>query len=306
MNEVPTHRYVWNEGNTGRRPDQVLAHAWGVSRVAVQRWMDEGLVQCNGQALGPRAKPDTGAEILVTPPAPVPDTVTPEDIPLTVLHEDDDVIVINKPPGLAVHPGAGCREGTLVAALLHHCGGTLSGIGGVERPGIVHRLDKDTSGVLIAAKNDAAHRALASQFHDRMTQKIYLAWVCPPPRPTLGTWNGAIGRHAQQRHKMTVVRDPSGRTARTDYRVRETRGRAALLELRLHTGRTHQIRVHTAHAGCPVAGDKVYGKQAAAMAPRQMLHAWKLTFTHPATGKTIEITADPPEDFQNFAAASLT
>jgi 23S rRNA pseudouridine1911/1915/1917 synthase len=298
--------YVCGEGDAGARLDKVLAVGLGVSRASIHRWMEGGCVRARGGGKASRKdKAVAGMAYEIDPPPAQPMELAPEDRPLDILFEDTDIIALNKPPGVVVHPGAGHAGGTLVAALLHHCRGKLSGIGGVERPGIVHRLDKDTSGILLVAKNDQAHVELARQFHDRLTRKTYLAWVVGGPRLPAGSWHGPIGRHPIHRQKMAVIeQEGKGRQAHTDYRLVRRVGGAALLELDLHTGRTHQIRVHCNAAGCPVAGDGVYGRQPEwvrkAGAHRQLLHAWKLHFQHPGTEKSIELAAPVPEDFLRF------
>ena len=233
-----------------------------------------------------------------------PDRAQPEEIPLDILHEDKDLLVLNKPPGLVVHPAAGHSEHTLVNALLHHCAGQLSGIGGVARPGIVHRLDKETSGCLVVAKNDAAHLNLSAQFAGRQVLKIYHALVCGRMPKAAGEINASIARHPAQRKRMAVA-PTGGRHARTSYQVLKQWPQAALVELILHTGRTHQIRVHLEHLNCAVIGDLVYGRRqnarlkeaTAYVAPRQLLHAAKLAFDHPRTGKRMTFEATRPADF---------
>ena len=295
--------YIWTEADTRERPDKILARRIGLSRSRLQELALAGQVRIDGQPhdLKGRITPGTQIEVLVPEPAVL--DLEAEDLPLDVLYEDRDLIVLNKKAGMVVHPGAGHDRGTLVSALLHHCRGSLSGIGGVQRPGIVHRLDKDTSGILIAAKNDAAHQSLAEQFKGREIEKYYMAWVVPAPKSAAGSWTGAIGRHPVHRQKMAVMRE-GGRSARTDYVVRQRGGRAALLELRIYTGRTHQIRVHCATAGCPVAGDLLYGRKIAWLPEagvfRQLLHAARLVFNHPRSGKRIELSAPLPEDFVQF------
>jgi len=222
--------------------------------------------------------------------------VQPEPIPLEIIFEDNDLIVINKPAGLTVHPGAGQREHTLVNALLSHCA-TLSGIGGKERPGIVHRLDKETSGCLVVAKNDMAHRELSKQFAARMVEKVYLALVAGRLCKATGVIEEKIGRHPVHRQRMRVT-SVRGRSAKTEYRVIRSSKEASLIECRLHTGRTHQIRVHLHHLGQPVLGDKVYAQRATKSFPRQMLHAWKLGFHHPRTGEWKNFEAPLPPDFK--------
>jgi 23S rRNA pseudouridine1911/1915/1917 synthase len=226
-------------------------------------------------------------------------------MPLEILFEDDSLLVLNKPPGLVVHPAAGHSDGTLVNALLHHCAGRLSGIGGVARPGIVHRLDKDTSGCLAVAKDDATHLSLSTQFAGREVEKIYHAIVLGTLTPETGDIRASIARHPTHRKRMAVT-DGSGRDAWTSYHLMERLRGAALVEVVLHTGRTHQIRVHFKHLGCPLLGDDVYGDrqnrrfttESGCRAPRQMLHAWRLEFTHPVSGKRVRFQAPWPTDFQ--------
>ena len=238
---------------------------------------------------------------LIEPPPEKIET-RPEPIPLDILFEDDDLLVINKSPGLAVHPGAGQREHTLVNALLSHCA-TLSGIGGKERPGIVHRLDKETSGCLVVAKNDAAHRELSKQFAARTMKKIYLALVAGKLRKASGLIEEKIGRHPVHRQRMHVI-PVRGRLAKTEYRVIRSSDAASLVECRLHTGRTHQVRVHLHHLGHPVLGDKVYAPRVSKNFPRQMLHAWKLGFRLPRTGEWKVWEAPLPDDFEQAIAAA--
>lgn len=293
---------VWEAGHEGQRTDKVLAEKLGLSRTRLQALWAEGRVEAGGLRLKVGGTPTPGQQVTVAVPAPAAAEVRAEDLPLDILYEDQDLIVVNKAPGMVVHPGAGHHEGTLVGALLFHCAGRLSGIGGVARPGIVHRLDRETSGVLVAAKHDAAHQALARQFKDRTLEKTYLAFVCGTPRVRSGTWDGPIRRHPQHRQKMAVA--PGGRTSRTDYQVRQAWGRASLLELVLHTGRTHQIRVHAAYAGHPVVGDAVYGRRRVwppeSGVDRHLLHAWKLVLRHPGTQKPLALEAPIPQDFIRF------
>jgi 23S rRNA pseudouridine1911/1915/1917 synthase len=316
----------------GERLDKALAagapDGLGLSRTRLQALIEAGAVRTPGGAAirDPRWRVAGGEEVEVTLPRPAPARAEPEDIPLVVVHEDDDLIVIDKPVGLVVHPAPGAVEGTLVNALLHHCGGSLSGVGGRLRPGIVHRIDKDTSGLLVAAKNDVAHQGLARQFAAHALERRYLAvtWGAPDPAdPRLAglrgaAWEpggvlrieGAIGRSPADRKRMAVL-DEGGRRAVTRARVVErfvspgsaAAARAALVECRLETGRTHQIRVHLAFAGHPLVGDGVYGRRAAggdpALAgfPRQALHAATLGFVHPRTGAALRFEAPPPADF---------
>ena len=281
----------------GVRLDQFLvARVPAVSRSRLQQLVKEGFVLVNGRTAKSSTKLRAGDHVTVAEPPPVATRMEAEDIALDILFEDEELIVLNKPAGLVVHPAAGHAQGTLVNALLHHCR-ALSGIGGEQRPGIVHRLDKETSGCLVAAKNDTAHHALARQFAGREVNKIYLALVAGKLRQASGAIEGAIGRHLIHRKKMAVLAGGRGRAARTDYRVlREIAGNS-LVECTLHTGRTHQIRVHLKHLGHPVLGDEVYGRRAGF--PRQMLHAWKLGFTHPRTGERLHFVAPIPQDFLN-------
>ncbi len=265
------------------------------SRSRIQQLIRIGFVRLNGATTRPRQLLRTGDKIEVTEPPPEKIETRPEPIPLDVLFEDNDLIVINKPAGLVVHPGAGHREHTLVNALLSHCP-TLSGIGGKERPGIVHRLDKDTSGCLVVAKNDATHRELSRQFAERIVEKIYLALVAGKLCKQTGVIEEKVGRHPAHRQRMSVA-SPRGRAAKTEYRVIRTGDKASLIECRLHSGRTHQVRVHLHHLGHPVLGDKVYASRLAKDFPRQMLHAWKLGFRHLGSGEWKNFEAPLPDDF---------
>jgi 23S rRNA pseudouridine1911/1915/1917 synthase len=265
------------------------------SRSRLQQLIRDGFVSLNGERARPRDRVRAGDRIRVSEPLPEKTDNQPEAISLDILFEDDDLVVINKPAGLVVHPGAGHREHTLVNALLHHCP-NLSGVGGKERPGIVHRLDKETSGCLVVAKNDETHRNLSAQFAARTVEKIYLALVAGKLRKKIGSIDAAITRHPVHRQRMTAI-SARGRAARTDYRVVAESGQASLLECELHSGRTHQIRVHLQHLGHPVLGDKVYAARLAKDFPRQMLHAWKLGFRHPRTEEAKKFEAAMPEDF---------
>ena len=283
------------------RLDLFLAkHLSEFSRSRVQQLIRAGYIRRNGRTTRPHQLVRAADEIEIAPPPLEKIETKPEPIPLEILFEDDDLIVINKPAALTVHPGAGHREHTLVNALLHHCS-TLSGIGGKERPGIVHRLDKETSGCIVAAKNDTTHRNLSTQFAARTVEKIYLAIVAGKLRNQTGVIEEKIGRHPVQRQRMSVV-SPRGRPARTEYRVLRSSERASLVECRLHSGRTHQIRVHLHHLGHPVLGDKIYAPRFANDFPRQMLHAWKLSFGHPRTGKWKSFEAPLPDDFKQAVA----
>lgn len=281
-----------------------------VSRGAIRRLIEEGEIKVNGRTVKPTHRPRAGEVIEVHWPEARPAEAQPEQIPLDILFEDDCLLVLNKPPGLVVHPAAGHAQHTLVNALLHHCAGNLSGIGGVARPGIMHRLDKETSGCLVVAKTDTAHLALSAQFSGRKLEKIYHAIVCGVMQRDRGEIRAAIARHPTHRKRM-AVRDDTGREAHTSYRVLERLWEATLVEALLHTGRTHQIRVHFQFVGFPLVGDLTYGNRQNRRleelthycAPRQMLHARKLAFTHPRTGKKLSFEAPWPEDFKDALGA---
>ena len=293
--------FIVSENDAKLRLDHFLAKRLPqYSRSRLQQLIRSGFVRLNGASTRPRQIVRAGDKIDVRE-SPVEQIETrPQRIPLDILFEDDDLIVINKPAGLTVHPGAGQREHTLVNALLSHCT-TLSGIGGKERPGIVHRLDKETSGCLVVAKNDFAHRELSGQFADRTVEKIYLALVAGKLRKPAGVIEERIGRHPVHRQRMSVT-TKRGRTAKTEYRVVRSNEEASLIECRLHSGRTHQVRVHLHHLGHPVLGDKVYGVRLVENFPRQMLHAWKLGFRHPQTGEWKQFQASVPDDFKEAVA----
>jgi 23S rRNA pseudouridine1911/1915/1917 synthase len=285
------------------RLDRVLAKQLPeYSRSRLQQLIRAGFVRVNGITTRQSHLVQASDEIELTEPPVEKIEDQPEPIPLEILFEDKDLIVINKPAGLVVHPGAGHRSGTLVNALLHYCP-TLSGISGKERPGIVHRLDKETSGCLVVAKNDVAHRELARQFAERTVEKIYLALVTGKLRKQSGVIDEKIGRHPVHRQRMSVA-SSRGRAAKTEYRVVRSGEQASLIECQLHSGRTHQIRVHLHHLGHPVLGDKVYAPRFAKDFPRQMLHAWKLGFCHPRTGEWKNSEALLPDDFA--AAMKMT
>jgi len=275
------------------------------SRGTIQRLIDEGEIRVNDRSVKPTHRPRVGEQVSIHWPEAKTAAALPEKIPLEILFEDDDLLVLNKPPGIVVHPAAGNEEHTLVNALLHHCAGKLSGIGGVARPGIVHRLDKDTSGCLVVAKTDLAHRSLAEQFAGRTVEKIYHAIVCGEMTKNSGEINAAIARNPNDRKKMAVVADVRGRVARTGFKVLKKLRHATLVEAMLHTGRTHQIRVHFQHLGFPIFGDSTYGARQNVRAkellnfaaPRQMLHAQHLGFIHPRMGKKQSFAAPYPEDF---------
>jgi len=281
---------------SGLRLDHFLAAQLPhLSRSRLQALVKEGHILVEGKQVKPGEKLWPGQHITVHEPEATPVTsAAPEEIPLEILYEDNDLVVLNKAAGMVVYPAAGNPAGTLVNALLHHCK-NLSGIGGEQRPGIVHRLDKETSGCIVIAKNDAAHQGLSLQFAARKTLKVYLALAAGKFAKKSGTVEASIGRHPVHRKKMAVVEAGRGRTATTDYRVLRELPGASLVECTLHTGRTHQIRVHLKHLGYPILGDEVYGRRA--NYPRQMLHAWRLGFTHPRTGEWMEFQAPIPQDF---------
>src|SRR5437667_3170380 len=296
-NEAPTtFKLVVPKEHARMRLDLFLVKSLPeFSRSRIQQLIRTGFVRVGGATARPNQPVRSGDEIEITEPPPEKIQTEPEAIPLTILYEDDDLIVINKATGMTVHPGAGQREHTLVNALLHHCS-TLSGIGGKERPGIVHRIDKETSGCLVAAKNDIAHRELSKQFAARAVEKIYLALVAGKVRKQTGVIEEKIGRHPVHRQRMSVA-SPRGRAARTEYRVVRSSEQASLIECRLYSGRTHQIRVHLHHLGHAILGDKVYAPRFAKNLPRQMLHAWKLGFRHPRSGEWRNFEAPLPNDF---------
>jgi 23S rRNA pseudouridine1911/1915/1917 synthase len=269
-----------------------------LSRAAIQRLIKEGHVSVDGAPSKPNHIVRASEKITVVIPEPRATEVKPEAIALDVLYEDDDLLVINKPAGLTVHPGAGNLAHTLVNALLHHCGQSLSGIGGELRPGIVHRLDKDTSGCMVVAKNDAAHLALSRQFQRREVTKVYLALVAGVLKRDSGVIQASIARHRVHRKKMAVD-EVRGRRAVTEYRVLEHFAEHTLVEATIHTGRTHQIRVHFAWLGHPLLGDATYGRKTHGVeTPRQMLHAAQLSFAHPRTGRPMRFEAPLPTDIR--------
>ncbi len=297
----------------GERMDKALAAAAPeFSRSRLQALIAAGALSLNGLALtDASAKARPGTYVLLVPP-PEAAEPQPQDLPLTILYEDADIIVVDKPAGMAAHPAPGTPDGTLVNALLHHCAGSLSGIGGVLRPGIVHRLDKDTSGVMVAAKSDRAHQGLAALFAAHDLERVYLALTRGAPAPSRGTVTTRLGRSPHDRKKMAVLKT-GGREAITHYDLQAVYGPAqrplaARVHCRLETGRTHQIRVHLAHKGAPCLGDPVYGQGAPAAAvleavatsalQRQALHAAMLGFVHPVTGQRLRFETAPPADMQ--------
>ena len=317
---------VLDEGTAPERLDRVLARAFDdLSRARLQVLVRDGLVQCDGSVVrDPARKVAGGCRIDLCVPAPLPAEPQGEALPLAIVHEDEDLIVIDKPAGLVVHPAAGHEDGTLVNRLIAHCGASLSGIGGVRRPGIVHRLDKDTSGLLVVAKNDLAHQGLSAQFADHgrsgALERAYLALVWGVPEPRAGTIRANLARSRHNREKIAVVRESEGREAITHYRVEALPGAdsvTALVRCRLETGRTHQIRVHLSHRGHPLLGDPVYGgafkTKAARLADparaalqdlgRQALHAVQLGFLHPRSGERLRFESPIPGDFSRLLEA---
>jgi 23S rRNA pseudouridine1911/1915/1917 synthase len=307
MSATRTEVIVIEKSLPHERLDVLLrSHFPMVSRGAIKRLIEEGEILVDGQKVKPTHTPRAGEKVSIHWPEPRPAIAQPEEMPLEIIFEDDDLLVLNKAPGVVVHPGAGHERHTLVNALLHHCQGKLSGIGGVARPGIVHRLDKETSGCLVVAKNDATHQALAAQFAGRDIEKVYEAIVCGEVPRLSGDIRAAISRHASHRKRMATT-DENGREAWTSYRVLDRLRGATLIEALLHTGRTHQIRVHFQHLGYPVAGDQVYGRRqtnrlielTGYTPPRVLLHARTIRFTHPRTGKEVQFTAPKPDDFRD-------
>jgi 23S rRNA pseudouridine1911/1915/1917 synthase len=289
----------------GQRADKALAEASGLSRERVKALMGEGRITLDGKVTSQASvKPAAGTAFAITIPDAVAAEAAAQDIPLTVIFEDEYLIVVDKPAGLVVHPAAGNLDGTLVNALLHHCRGQLSGIGGVARPGIVHRIDKDTSGLLVVAKTDAAHEGLARQFADHSIERVYLAVTGGHPVPVAGTVRGAIGRSSTNRKKMALVEDGRGKHAVTHYKTLKRLDAAALVECRLETGRTHQVRVHLSSIGHALLGDPAYGRTPPRLRPvldrldfhRQALHAAVLGFTHPVTGTALRFDSALPAD----------
>ena len=287
--------------DAGIRIDKYLADQLpDITRSYLQKLLKDGSVQMNGKPVKASAKTAAGAVIELTIPEPEEPEILPEDIPLDILYEDSDVILINKPKDMVVHPAAGHYTGTLVNALMYHCRGELSGINGVLRPGIVHRIDKDTTGVLIVCKNDKAHNALAEQLKEHSIARKYRAIVCGNLKEDEGTVDAPLGRHPQDRKKMAIVRN-GGKRAVTHYRVLERFGSYTYIECRLETGRTHQIRVHLASLGHPLLGDEVYGRAKSPFKLEgQTLHAMVLGFIHPTTGKYMEFEAPLPEYFEKL------
>ena len=283
------------EALEGGRLDVLCAQAADTSRSQAAKWIESGLCVVNGAVQTKTSfKVQQGAKLEITVPEAVESTVEKEDIPLEILYEDEDVAVVVKPCGMVVHPAAGNESGTLVNALLYAMD-DLSGIGGVKRPGIVHRLDKDTSGLLMVAKNDMAHVSLSDQLRERTMEKHYLAVVDGVMKEPHGLVDKPIARSKKDRKKMAI--DPEGRDALTEWTLVENLKNAALLDVHIMTGRTHQIRVHMQSLHHPVAGDPIYGAKNGVKVPRLMLHAHTLAFDHPRTGERMHFQADPPEEF---------
>ncbi len=296
----------------GQRLDRALADALpSLSRERLKALMLEGAVTLAGKRPTPSLRVVGGEEVSVSVPEAAPATAEAQQIPLSIVYEDADLIVVDKPAGLVVHPAAGNPDGTLVNALLHHCAGQLSGIGGVARPGIVHRIDKDTSGLLVVAKTDLAHEGLAKQFATHSIGRRYLAVVAGRPSPPAGRIEGAIGRHPVHRKKMDIVSPGKGKHAVTHYRTLQPLKDAALVECRLETGRTHQVRVHMASSGHALLGDPLYGRTRASHRDvlkslgfgRQALHARSLQLVHPRTQENLTFESPVPSDIQELIEA---
>ena len=286
------------------RADVAVAGLLDITRSAAVKLLDGGNVTSGGKAVKKNTRLGSGTVIDVTVPDAVPLDLCAENIPLDILYEDGDLLIVNKPKGMVVHPAAGHYEGTLVNALLAHCGDSLSGIGGVQRPGILHRIDKDTSGLLMVAKNDRAHNALAAQIKEHSFDREYEAVVYGSFKEPEGDIDLPIGRHPVKRKQMAVTYENS-KPARTHYRVISTANGFSHLRLTLYTGRTHQIRVHMAHIGHPVAGDPVYGpKKVISCLDGQCLHAKMIGFTHPTSGEYMRFESDLPEYFTGFLRAN--
>lgn len=305
-----TSVFVVEDPFVGERVDSFLAKMSSededpLSRSAAAKLCDDGRVTVGGKAVKKNYILREGETVIALRPEPLPDEVLPENIPLDVIYEDADIIVINKPKGMVVHPAPGNMTGTLVSALLYHCGDSLSGIGGVSRPGIVHRIDKDTSGLLVVAKNDTAHRSLSEQIALHTAYRRYMALSVGSPREESGTVDAPIGRHPVDRKRMAIVQ--GGREAVTHWTVKERFHGMSLIECKLETGRTHQIRVHLSSIGHPVLGDSVYGgdkcraaKEHAKFISGQCLHAYRLELDHPRTGERMRFEAPLPDNMAHL------
>lgn len=311
MNE--TYEVAVEECHQNLRLDKFLSLTTPLSRTRIQDLL-KNITVTPCKSFDAHTKVKSGENYLIIVPSCIEADPLPQDIPLDVIFEDDQILVINKPANFVVHPAPGHTDGTMVNALLHHCRDSLSGIGGVKRPGIIHRLDKDTSGIIVIAKNDIAHLGLSQQFHDRKLQKIYWAFVWGRPYPTSGMIDAPIGRHPKDRQKMAI--NLRGKTAQTSYKVlkvfNNNNDYISLIECQLHTGRTHQIRVHLQHLGFPIIGDAVYGKNRIKqdMWPeivynlnRQALHAYEITFTHPTTKEQLTLQAPLADDISKLLSA---
>ena len=284
-------------GDSGRLDAWLAGQCPTLSRSALQNLIEQGLVTCGGAPVNKKDKVAPGKIYAIDLPDPQPIEARPQNIPLDIVYEDDDLLVVNKPKGMVVHPAPGNPDGTLVNALLAHCGDSLSGIGGEKRPGIVHRIDKDTSGLIIAAKNDFAHAALAAQLKDHSLARTYVCIVCGKIKDDSGTIDAPIGRHPADRKKMAVT-EKNSRSAVTHWRVLERFSGYTLVECKLETGRTHQIRVHMAYRGHPILGDMVYGHKKPELGQdSQCLHAKELRFVHPRTGQLVTVCCELPDYF---------
>lgn len=301
MNPMTELVFSASTEDSGIRVDRFLqARLPDHSRSAIQKWMEDGCVLVNGKSVAKNYKLSGVCEVLVRIPEPQELQVRAENIPLDIVYEDDDLLVVNKPKGMVVHPAPGNSDGTLVNALLYHCKGSLSGINGVIRPGIVHRIDKDTSGLLMVAKNDRAHLGLAEQIKEHSFDRVYETVVYGQFKEDSGTVNAPIGRHPVDRKRMAVIASHS-REAITHFQVLERLNGFTHLRVQLETGRTHQIRVHMAYIGHPVAGDPVYGpRKVISELHGQCLHAREIGFTHPVTGERMHFSSSLPDYFVRF------
>ena len=302
---LSSHTFIVDDLHAHQRLDTYLASIQSVvSRSRISSFIQEGFVEVNGCVRKPSWRVSVGDTILLNMPPPQEIALTPQDIPIDILFEDADLVVVNKPAGMVVHPAPGHEDGTLVNAVLYHCL-DITGIGGEIRPGIVHRLDQDTSGVIVIAKNEPAHTELSRQFKERETQKTYIALAAGVFAEKEGTINTAIGRHPTERKKMSI-HGAAARDAVSHYTVLAQFEKTALLSIRIETGRTHQIRVHLASIGHPIVGDLLYGgrktHQQYAHIPRQMLHAYQLSFTHPSQNAPCQFTAPIPADMMEVSA----
>ena len=308
------HSLTIGEEAAGARLDSFLAsRILEVSRTRIQRAIEDGDILVNERASKPGYRLRTGDRIEIDLPEPPPVALVPEPIPLNIIYEDDDLIVVDKPAGMVVHPGAGVETGTLANALVYHFN-ALSGAAGRIRPGIVHRIDKETSGLLVVAKNDVAHERLSDQFRDRQVFKMYIALVYGRMSESSGEIEARIGRSPHNRTRMSVLRGGAGRAAHTIFEVARRYNEFTLLKVQIKTGRTHQIRVHLAHTGHPVAGDSTYGggrensirnplvRRGVIALGRQFLHSAQLGFKHPRTGKSLEFASPLPPELENFLA----